>query len=218
MRPRRFPFVELGIIVLAVVGVVAIFVVNYPLEKKRAADVATRRACPSQIYSRLLIGYDKPPVYEEEYRMQDVEGKSKFDYRIRSYSGKEVTIVAPERATYDVSFFYGRLDQDGVWQLVNQPPRGNTNVHYTVYVKQLVECKQGERTITFTDPHYWATTAGRQYAIDLSKQNPNDLLKMNSKALANPGYEKVVNEFLTFGPSSFRAKISAARAAMRKEK
>lgn len=218
MQRRRFPFVELGIIVLAVIGVIAIFVVNYPLEKKRAADVAQRQACPSQIYARLLMRYDKPPIYEEEYRMQDVEGKSAFDYRIRSYSGKEVTIVAPARAMYDVSFAYGRMDQDGVWQLVNQPARGNTSVQYTVYVKQLVECKQGERTITFTDPHYWATTAGRQFSIDLSKQKPQDLLKMDSKSIANPGYEKVVNEFLTFGPDTFRKKIAAAQAAMRREK
>lgn len=218
MRPRRFPFVELGIIVLAVVGVIAIFVVNYPLEKKRAADVAKQRACPSEIYARMLVHYDNPPIYEEEYRMQDVEGKSRFDYRIRSYGGKQVTIVAPDRSTYDVSFAYGRMDQDGVWQLVNQPPRGKTDVHYTIYVKQLVECKQGERTIVFTDPHYWATTAGRRFSIDLSKQNPRDLLKMSSTSLADDRYEKVVNEFRTFGPQTFRTKIAGAQAALRREK
>jgi hypothetical protein len=218
MRPRRFPIVELTIILLAVTAVVAIFVVNYPIEKKRAEEVAKRRACPSQIYSRLLIHYDKPPIYEEEYRMQDIEGKSAFDYRIRSYNGKQVTIAAPERAMTDVSFFFGRIDQLGVWKLTNQPPVGNTDTHYTIYVKQLVECEQGERTITFTDPHYWATKAGRQYAIDLSKQNPKDLLKMKSTSLADPRYEQIVNEFRTFGPPSFQKKIAAARAAMQKEK
>ncbi len=212
---RRFPFVEVGIIALAIIGVIAIFVVNYPYEKQRAADVAKKQACPSQIYARLLIRYDKPPIYEEEYRMQDIEGTSSFDYRIRSYDGKQVTISAPQRIVYDVSFFYGRIDQEGVWQLTDQPPRGNTDVHYTIYVKQLVECKQGERTITFTDPHFWATTAGRQYSLDLSKQSPKDLLKMNSMALADPRYEQIVNEFRTFGPESFRAKIAAAQAAMR---
>ena len=215
---RRFPFVEIGIIVLAVVGVIAIFTVNYPLEKKRAENVAQKRACPSQIYARMLVHYANPPIYEEEYRMQDVEGKSGFDYRIRSYGGKQVTITAPQEAIFDVSFFYGRIDQIGVWQLTDQPPRGNTDITYTIYVKQLVECKQGERTITFTDPHYWATTAGRQYSIDLSKQNPNDLLKMNSTTLANDKYEKIVNEFRSFGPESFRKKIASAQSALRREK
>lgn len=215
---RRFPFVELGIIVLALIGVIAIFTVNYPLEKKRAESVRQKQACPSEIYARMLVHYDKPPIYEEEYRMQDIEGKSTFDYRIRSYGGKQVTITAPERAMYDVSFFYGRIDQIGVWTLTDQPPRGKTDPTYTIYVKQLVECKQGERRISFTDPHYWATTAGRQFSIDLSKQNPRDLLKMNSTSLANDKYEKIVNEFRTFGPDSFRAKIAAAQAATRKGK
>jgi hypothetical protein len=114
---------------------------------------------------------------------------------------------------YDVSFFFGRLDQDGVWQIVNQPPRGNTDVHYTVYVKQLADFKQGDRTITFTDPHYWATTAGRQYSIDLSKESPNDLLKLKSTELADDRYQKV-DDFRSFGPESFRTKIADARASL----
>jgi hypothetical protein len=101
-----------------------------------------------------------------------------------------------------------------VWQLVNQPPRGNTSVHYTIHVRQVVDFKQGERTITFTDPHYWAVTAGRQYNIDLSKNSPSDLLKMNSTSLADPRYLTIVNDFRNFGPDEFRARIVKARASM----
>ncbi|MBV8654905.1 MAG: hypothetical protein JO160_02600, partial [Candidatus Eremiobacteraeota bacterium] len=75
--------------------------------------------------------------------------------------------------------------------------------------------KQGERTVTFTDPHYWAVTAGRQYSIDLSKQSPNDLLKMQSTAVADPRYEQIVRDFREFGPDEFRANVAAAQARAR---
>jgi len=170
---------------------------------------------PSAIYARLLIHYDKPPILEEEYDMSDVDGKSKYSYRIRSYAGKQITILEPTaEAMTDVSFFFGRLVQDGVWDLVNKPPRGNTSVHYTVYVRQVADFKSGDRTIVFTDPHYWATTAGRQYTIDLRKTNPNDLLKLSSTQLADPHYQQVVNDFRSFGPPNFRAKVAAARASL----
>ncbi|HTV94307.1 MAG TPA: hypothetical protein VMG98_16520 [Verrucomicrobiae bacterium] len=178
------------------------------------AGVDKVRAQPSALYARLLIRYDKPPVYEEEYDMQDIEGESTFSYRIRSYAGKEVTIQLPKAAPMtDVSFFFGKLVQDGVWDLMDKPPRGNTDAHYTVYVKQLADFKQGDRTITFTDPHYWATTAGRQYTIDLRKTNPNDLLKLSSTQLADPHYQEIVNDFRAFGPPAFRAKVAQVRAA-----
>jgi hypothetical protein len=170
---------------------------------------------PSALYARLLIHYDKPPIFEEEYDMQDVNGESTFSYRIRSYNGKQITIRPPQAtAITDVSFFFGKLVQDGVWDLMDKPPRGNTNVHYTVHVKQVADFKQGDRTIVFTDPHYWATTAGRQYSIDLRKTNPNDLLKLSSTQLADPHYQQIVNDFLAFGPPAFRAKVAQVRASV----
>jgi len=187
-------------------------------EQTRENQVERVLRQPSAIYARMLISYDKPPIYEEEYRMQDVEGTSSFQYRIRSYSGKQVTVTAPPHSTTDVSFFFGKLVNDGVWDLVDKPPRGNTEVHYTVYIKQYADFKHGDRTIVFTDPHYWAVTAGRQFAIDLRNTNPNDLLKLKSTALADPHYEQVVNDFLRFGPPEFRAKIAAVKASLERGK
>ncbi|HUA08232.1 MAG TPA: hypothetical protein VMA98_03090 [Candidatus Acidoferrales bacterium] len=169
---------------------------------------------PSALYARLLIHYDSPPIYEEEYDMSDVEGESTFSYRVRSYAGRQVKIYVPKHAMTDVSFFFGKLVQDGVWDLMDKAPAGNTAVHYTVYVKQLADFKQGDRTVTFTDPHYWATTAGRQFTIDLRKDNPNDLLKMKSTQLADPRYQTIVDDFRTFGPPAFRAKIASVRASL----
>jgi hypothetical protein len=207
---RRFP-TALAILIFAIFMAYTGYRIYWHVEIPRLQEVAKIHNAKSEIYAHLLIGYAKPPVYEEEYRMQDVEGTSTFEYRIRAYNGKQVTLTVPPAHLYDVSFFYGKLDQDGVWQIVNQPDRGNTDVRYTVYVKQLADFKQGERTVTFTDPKYWATTAGRQYNIDLSKNNPGDLLKMQSTQLADKRYQNVVNDFLTFGPDSFRNRVAEIR-------
>ena len=213
MRLRR-NIVPLAILAFAIFMGVTGYFIYWRGETNRLQQVAKIHLAKSEIYARLLLTYDNPPVYSEEYRMQDVEGRSTFTYTIRSYAGKEISITAPPAAMYDVSFFFGKLDQDGVWQIVNQPPRGNTSVHYTVYVKQVVDFKQGERTVTFTDPHYWATTAGRQYNIDLSKNTPSDLLKMQSTSLADARYQTIVNDFRNFGPDQFRQRIAKARAMM----
>ncbi len=168
---------------------------------------------PSAIYASLLIRYEKPPIYEEAYTTQDLDGVTTFQYRIRSYAGRQVTITAPPHSTTDVSYFFGKLVQDGVWDLMNKAPAGDTNAHYTIYVKQTADFKTGDRTITFTDPHYWATTAGRQYTIDLRKTNPNDLLKLQGSQLADPRYQEIVDDFRAFGPPAFRDKVAALRAS-----
>lgn len=184
-------------------------------ELRRMHEVSHVGKAPSELYARLLIRYDKPPLYDEEYRMQDVEGVSSFTYRVRGYNGRQITVTAPPAAVYDVSFFFQRLDQIGVWQIVDKPPLQDADARYTIYVKQLADYKQGERTVTFTNPHYWAIEAGHQYQIDLSKQNPKDLLKMQSTVLADPRYETIVNGFRAFGPDEFRRNVARAQAQVK---
>lgn len=209
------------VLVLAL-AVVALIVLRYiPQETAKIKAVDRLRACPSEIYLRMLVHYDKPPIYEEEYRMQDVNGASKASYHIRTYAGKEVTVTEPARSETDVSFFFGQVVQDGIWDLVNRPPEGNTTVHYTLYVKQLVDCKQGSRTITFTDPEHIANNVGREYHIDLSKQKikgPSDFAHLESESLANPHYLAVVNDFRAFGSDAFRKSVAAAQADARARK
>jgi hypothetical protein len=207
-RNSAFPFAIFLFSVVVLAGGISFY---WKAETNRMNEVARVANQPSAIYASLLMQYDHPPIYQEEYQLQDVEGVSTFQYRIRSYSGKQITLTAPQHVTTDVSFFFGKLVLDGVWSLMDKPPRGNTHVLYTVYVKQKADFKQGDRTIVFTDPHYWATTAGREFHIDLKTTNPNDLLKLQSTQLADPHYQKVVNDFLTFGPASFRTKIASAR-------
>jgi hypothetical protein len=211
---RRFP-IEIFIIVLAVVMLALGWRIYGAGEMGRFAPAIHAQKAPSELYARLLIHYPKPPIDQEEYRMSDVEGVSRFEYQIRGYNGHEITVTAPAARVYDVSFFFGRLDQDGIWQLVNRPPRPNAEALYTVYVKQLADYQQGQRTVTFTDPKYWATKVVRQYSIDLSKGIPKDLVHLQGTELADPRYEQIIDDFRNFGPDEFRHNVAAAQARIR---
>jgi hypothetical protein len=211
---RRFP-IEIFIVVLAVVMLALGWRIYGAGEMGRFAPAIHAQKAPSALYARLLIHYPKPPIDQEEYRMSDVEGVSRFEYQIRGYNGHEITVTAPPARVYDVSFFFGRLDQDGIWQLVNRPPRPNAEALYTVYVKQLADYQQGERTVTFTNPKYWATKAVRQYSIDLSKGIPKDLVRLQSTVVADPRYEQIIDDFRNFGPDEFRHNVAAAQARIR---
>ena len=213
---RRFPIVEIIVVIFAIVlGVVGWQVDSY---RYRLQPGVRAQKAPSELYARLTIRYAKPPIYAESYDMQDIEGISSFQYQIRSYGCREITIKAPPSKITDVSFFFGKLDQDGIWQLTDKPALPNAAATYTVYVKQLADYQQGQRTVTFTDPHYWAVTAGRQFHIDLSKQRPNDLLTMQSSELADPRYEQIVRDFRQFGPDEFRTNVANAQARARSAK
>ncbi|HTX60051.1 MAG TPA: hypothetical protein VMH02_10300 [Verrucomicrobiae bacterium] len=211
---RRFPFgwsIFLFAVAMAALG----YVLYIKGASNRMTEVARIRNAPSVLVARMLVRYAKPPIFEEEYRMADVEGVSTFSYRVRGYDGKQVTVTAPKAAIYDVSFFFGKLDQDGIWQLMDKAPRPDADATYTVYVKQQADFKEGERTVVFTSPHYWATTAGRQYEIDLRKNQPGDLLKLQSTSLANPHYQAIVDDFRSFGPAEFRHNVAVALARVR---
>ena len=211
---RRFP-IEILIVVLCVVMLFLGWRIYGTGEMGRFGPAIHAQKAPSELYARMLVRYPKAPIYEEEYRMSDVEGVSTFQYRIRGYKGREITVKAPAARVYDVSFFFGKLDQDGVWQLEDKPPRPDADAHYTVYVKQLADYKHGERTVTFTNPRYWASKAGRQFEIDLSKGVPSDLVHLASSQVADSRYEQIVTDFRAFGPDEFRHNVEKARAGIR---
>lgn len=211
---RRFP-IEILIVVVVVVMIAVGWRIYGAGEMGRFGPAIHAQKAPSQLYARLLVSYPKAPIYEEEYRMSDVEGVSTFRYRIRGYKGHEITVTAPEARVYDVSFFFGKLVQDGVWDLDDKPPRPNATARYTVYVKQVVDYKHGERTVTFTNPVYWATKTGHQFEIDLSKGVPSDLLHMQSTQVADSRYLEIVTDFRSFGPDEFRHNVELARSRIR---
>ncbi len=211
--------IPLLIAAFSILMVVAGFFFYRGSELSHTQDLSRITGAKSVIELSMTVRYDKPPVYEEQYSMQDVNGVSSAKYTIHAYSGKLVTIEAPPDRNYNVSFFFDRVVQDGIWSLVNTPPRGNTSVQYALHIHQQIEGKQGSRTILFTDPHYLATLAGRQYAIHLDPKKPvPDLLHLHSTSLADPHYQRLVNDFRNFGPPSFRRKVAQAQALVRSGK
>jgi hypothetical protein len=211
---RRFP-IEMFIVVIAVVMLILGWRIYGTGEMGRFGPAIHAQKAPSELYARMTVRYTEPPTYQEDFRMSDVEGVSTFNYRIRGVKGHEITVTAPAARVYDVSFFFGRLEQDGIWQLVNRPALADADAHYTVYVKQLADYQKGERTVTFTNPKYWAVKAGRQFEIDLSKGVPSDLLRIASTQVSDPRYQQIVTDFRQFGPDEFRRNVAAAQARIR---
>lgn len=209
-------FVPWFITVLSVVAVVLGYLMFAPSERGRFEAVRKVRNATSDIQMRMTITYDSGKIDTEEYRMQDLDGQSHAVYRIVGSSGKTYTITSPTVSTHTVPFFFEKLVQDGIWKITNKPALGDSNAHYTLQVRQTVQNESGQRTITFTDPHYLATTAGRQYQIRLDKNKPTpDLLKMSSTALADPRYEQLVKDFREFGVPSFRQKVAEVQKRVR---
>jgi hypothetical protein len=211
---RRFP-IGIFIIVLCVVMLAIGWRIYGPGEMGRFGPALHAQRAPSLLEARMLVRYTQPPVYEEEYHMTDNEGVSTFTYRVRGVKGHQVTVTAPPARVYDVSFFYGKLVQDGIWQLVNKSPRPDADGYYSVYVHQLADYQHGERTVTFTNPQYWASRAGQQFEIDLSKGVPKNLVYLASQQAGDGRYQEIVSDFRAFGPDEFRHNVAAAQARIR---
>ncbi|GAC1305377.1 MAG: hypothetical protein NVS2B3_07080 [Vulcanimicrobiaceae bacterium] len=179
---------------------------------------ASRRVLASRSDLRLSmrVRYDAGPLVEERFAMRDLDGLSSSSYRVLGRSGLQITIEERPRKTIEagpnVAFFFQEAVADGIWELRSKPPRGDRRTQYALDVYQDVNGEHGARHVTFTDPHYWATTGGHQFTLHLKKNEPvPDLLHLTSTTLVEPRYERIVADFRNFGPESFRRKVSAAR-------
>lgn len=183
-------------------------------QEQRIRQVHDVERSPSYVAVSLTLDRTTGPVARETYTMVDDNGRSEAAYAVTNRAGT----TARFRETvpgYGVSFLFDRLVADGIWGLTTRPARGDTSVRYTVSVKQTVQGQQGERTVTFTDPHYWATTAGRQFRIHLERDKPTpDLLTLRSTSIADPHYAMVVADFRDFGSPTFKATIRQARSRL----
>lgn len=195
--------------IVAVVGAgYQIFSANQAARRTAVGNIARS---PSTIRLTLRIDYEHGPVQEESYSMIDDNGRSDASYAVTDRQGTTARFHETI-AGYGVSFLFDRLVADGIWELTDKPPRGDSTIRYTVSIAQTVQDQHGTRTITFTDPQYWATTAGRQYQIHLDKSKPvPDLLTLGSTSVADPRYQQVVEAFRSFGSPKFKATIRTAR-------
>ncbi len=169
---------------------------------------------PSEVVLRMTVVYDRGPIASETYTMQDTNGLSKASYEVADRHDTVARFTEPIEG-YGVSFFFDKLVQDGIWQLQTKPPRGDPSPVYTVSIAQTVQNEHGSRTVSFTDPHWWATTAGRQYEIHLDPKKPTpDLVQLHGTSIADPHYQAVVDDFRNFGSDRFKRTIAAARAKL----
>ena len=208
--------VPLAVFLLMFVGFILAGIVYLQTLAPRYANNHKILTSASDVKIALAIAYDRGPVRQETWTMRDQNGLSSIAYRALGRNGIQVTINERPTDTInddtDVAFLFGKLVQDGLWDLPSKPPRGNTNAHYTISVYQLITNEHGGRTFTFTDPHYWATTGGHQFTIHLDKDKPvPDLLRMSSTTLVEPRYETLVQDFRAFGPRSFLTRIASEK-------
>jgi hypothetical protein len=208
---RRFPTTVFAII-LAIIGLIVGWKVFYNDETQRYQAVQHVRYQRSELHFGQTITHDKGGIAREEWRLDNVNGTSSATYVAENRAGTRVAKFTEPIPGYDVTFAFEKLVQDGIWQLQTRPLRGKTDNVYTVSVAQVDGDRKGSHKFTFTDPHYLATTAGRQYHIHLDRNKPvPDLLTLQSTSVADARYQKVVDDFASFGPPRFKKTVAAAR-------
>lgn len=207
--------VPLLVLVAVVLGLLAVWLIFGESEFRRYDRVRKLAASPSDIRLWLVVGNAKGPIAREEYRLADHDGLSTESYAAEGRDGTTIRVESLPRETYDVSFFFERVVRDGIWELPDRPPRGDTSTSYTIGVEQTADLRHGAHTMRFTDPHYWATTGGREYRLRLDRKKPvPDLIRLQSVSLAEPRYERLVSAFRSFGSEGFREKAAAARRSV----
>jgi hypothetical protein len=203
---RRFP-VNAFIIVLALVFVVTGWQLYARNETARFHAVDAVRTSKSYIRLTMSVVYPTGPIATEEYRLVDDNGKSRATYAVGDRKGTIATFDEIING-YDVTFAFDKLVH----------PRTLEDAAYRVSIEQTAQGQSGRRTFAFTDPHYWAVTAGRQYHIALDPKKPvpseADLLHLESTSLAEPRYAKIVADFEAFGSPAFHRTVASARAKL----
>lgn len=213
---RRFP-TTLVIVVLAIIGVVGGWRLFSSNETQRYQAVQQVRNQRSELHFGEAIAHDKGPIAREEWRLDNVNGKSVASYTAENRAGSRIAKFSEPIEGYDVTFTFEKLVQDGLWELHTRPLKGNTNDVYTITVAQVAGDRSGSHKFTFCDPRYLATTAGRQYEIHLDKNKPvPNLVTLQSTSTADPRYQKIVDDFAAFGPPRFKKTVAAAREKLLK--
>ncbi|MGH7714385.1 MAG: hypothetical protein ACREML_00150, partial [Vulcanimicrobiaceae bacterium] len=162
------------------------------------------------------VTHQRGPIAQERLTFSNVNGKAQVAYEGTNRRRTAIARFTQPINGFHVATLFGETVRDGVWDLRTMPPRGDTTTSYTIAVYQLTDNQSGGHAFTFTDPHYWATTGGRQYQLHLDKNKPvPDLLTLHSTSISEPRYGKLVHDFNAFDAPGFRATLAAARAKLR---
>ena len=213
---RRSP-INAFIAVLAIVFAITGWQLYARNETARLHAVDAVRTSNSYITLTLAIVHPSGPLATETYQFVNDNGKSRATYAVGDRKGTVARFAQIIRG-YDVTFAFDKLVQDGIWELNSKHPRTLDDARYTVSIEQTAQTQSGRRIFSFSDPTYWAVTAGRQYHIVLDRKKPTpsqaDVLQLESTSLAEPRYAKILADFESFGSPAFHRTIAAARAKL----
>jgi hypothetical protein len=212
---RRFPITTL-IIVAAIVAAVGGWMLFAKTEHDRYVAVERVNHSRSEIRLSYTLQHTNGRIAREVWAMQNIDGRSVASYTAVDRKGTKATF--DELITgYDVTFLFDKLVQDGIWELESRPFRGSSQLLHVVDISQIADKSSGSHRFLFSDAHYIATEAGREYHIHLDPHKPvPDLVSLQSTSTADPRYEKIAEDFEQFGPARFKATIAAAKAKLLK--
>ena len=211
---RRFP-VTLFILVLSIAALVGGWMLFAKSEHDRFVAVQRVRNSQSSFALAYTIDHAGGRIAREEWQMHNDNGRSSASYAVTDRDGT-VARFDEQIPGYDVTFLFQKLVADGIWDLQTRPFRGKSDDIHTVRIAQTADTQSGSHQFRFSDPDYLATTAGREYHIDLSKDKPEDVVMLQSSSSADPRYKQVVEDFEQFGTPSFKRTIALARAKLLK--
>ena len=208
--------VPLAIFAVAILGAVLAWLIYWPIESQRYSATQKVEHSGSIIRMVYTVTHARGPIGREQLTFSNVDGKAQVAYEGTNRLGTAIARFTQPVDGYNVATLFGETVRDGIWDLRTMPPRGDTSTTYTITVYQLTNKQSGSHAFSFTDPHYWETTGGRQYILHLDKNKPvPDLVKLQSKSMIEPRYAKLVGDFERFNAPGFRATLAAARAKLR---
>jgi hypothetical protein len=212
---RRFP-VTLLVLVAVVVAVVGGWLLFAKSEHDRFVAVQRVGAQRSEIRLTYTVAHTDGPIAREVWFFQNINGHSMVTYTAVDRRGNKATFDE-QVLNYDVTFLFDRVVADGIWELETRPFRGSSQMLHVVEIAQVAGRDQGSHRFQFSDAHYIATEAGREYHIHLDPHKPvPDLMSLQSTSTADPRYEKIADDFEQFGSPRFKATIAQARAKLLK--
>jgi hypothetical protein len=207
---RRFPVTPFILVAVVITAVSGWYLYAKP-EHDRFVAVQRVLASRSEIRLTYVIEHGDGPIAREVWSMQNLNGTSVASYAATDRKGTTATFDQPI-VGYSVTFLFDKLVQDGIWELHTRQGRGPSRDIYAVTIAQVADKASGSHHFEFTDPHYLATTAGREYHIHLDPNKPlPDLLRLQSTSVADPRYQQIVDDFQQFGSPRFKQTIVAAR-------
>src|SRR3984957_16626925 len=212
---RRFP-VTLLILVAVVVAIVGGWLLFAKSEHDRFVAVQKVGAQRSEIRLTYTLAHTGGPIAREVWFFQNINGHSTVPYTAVDRRGNKATFDE-QILNYDVTFLFDRVVADGIWELETRPFRGSSQTLHVVEIAQVADKSSGSHRFQFSDAHYLATEAGREYHIHLDPHKPvPDLVNLQSTSTADPRYEKIAQDFEQFGSPRFKATVAEARAKLLK--